>query len=696
MPGIAISAFALPPQAQSMAQWHYDEAFRLQEAGQLAQADSEHRLFLAIALHYVANARAALGEYSKAVPLFEEALNLTPDDADLNLDYAAAAVDGLDWKTGKALAANTLDLLKSKGLPPNPVAVSVLARAMMCKGEYKQAIEQFKTLTELKPGFESSYSLAGAYLALSDKASAQQILNEMPAKYGDSAALHMKLGRLYGQATFYDDAIAEFKAAIERDPQLRGVHFSLGATYMMRSGEPAFMLAEPELRKEIEIDPYAPLAFTALGRLELVQHRYSEAEGDLRRAVELDPASTAAYGLLGELFAATGRDADAEAAFRRQIALTLVRAKNDFEVQRAYFSLGRLLIKNGNAAEGRKDMDISRDLLYQKSQQMQSRLIGNALQLQVDKTRAASPDEVDQERHLESQLGAMIASSYDNLGVHAAIAGEFATAAGYFRQVAQWNSTVIGIDRKWGRAAFSAGDFASAIPPLSRTLDANPDDEKVRTMLGLSLFNTRDYARTVKVLEPMEAKLEQGSTLQLAYLGSMAIAGDATRGTAQLKALESAHPESPEIHRLLGEAYAARKQYPQAMKELHAALHADPASASAKHALALTTLASGDKSGASKLLAEMVKAGSADADVHYQLGCLLLESGSLTGAIEDLETAVKIAPSNAAYHRRLAEAFQKNEQPQEAEAEGEKSAAAEAENAPASDLPAPQLEELLI
>jgi tetratricopeptide (TPR) repeat protein len=685
---MAAIAFA---QAQSTAQWHYDEAFRLQEAGQIAQADTEHRLFLAAALHSVANARASLGEYSKAVPLYEEALDLTPDDPDVNLDYAAAAVDGLDWKTGKTLASNTLDLLKSKGLPPNPVAISVLARAMMGKGEYKSAIEELKIITELKPGFESSYSLAGAYLAVSDKASALQIFNEMPAKYGDSAVLHMKLGRLYGQTTFYDDAIQEFKAAIERDAQLRGVHFSLGATYMMRSGEPAFKLAEPELRKEIEIDSNAPLAYTALGRLELVQHRYSEAEADLNRAVELDPNSTAAYALQGQLYTETGRDAEAEGAFRRQIALTLVPAKNDFEVQRAYFSLGRLLMKKGSLAEGRKDMDISRDLLYQKSQQMQSRLQGNALQLQVDKTRQAGPEEVDQEKHIESQIGSMIASSYDNLGVHAAVGGEFATAAGYFRQAARWNSTVIGIDRKWGRAAFAAGDFSSAVAPLTRTLTSNPEDEMARSMLGLSLFNTHDYARAFKVLEPMEAKLEQNSPSQLAYLGSMAIAGDAAKGTAQLKTLEAAHPESPEIHRLLGEAYAARKQYPQAVKEFRTALRTDPANSSAKHALALTTLAMGDKAGARKMLTELVSAGSTDADVHYQLGRLLLDSGALTGAIENLEAAVKLSPSNASYHHQLAEAYQKNEQPQEAEAEGEKSAAAEAETAPP-----PELEELLI
>jgi len=83
---------------QQTAQQHYDEAFRLQEAGRIAEADREHKLFLAILLHEIANGRANLGEYGRAVPLYEEALGVTPDDFSLCMDYAGAALDGFDWK----------------------------------------------------------------------------------------------------------------------------------------------------------------------------------------------------------------------------------------------------------------------------------------------------------------------------------------------------------------------------------------------------------------------------------------------------------------------------------------------------------------------------------------------------------------------------------------------------------------------
>jgi tetratricopeptide (TPR) repeat protein len=161
---------------QHSAQQHYDEAFRLQEAGRTAEADREHKLFLAMALHDIANGRANLGEYGRAVPLYEEALGVTPDDFSLCMDYAGAALDGFDWKKAKAMATAALELQKRSGQPPSTAAVSILAQALMGTGQYRDALEQFKVMAELEPGYKSQFALAGAYLALGDKANAGKIL----------------------------------------------------------------------------------------------------------------------------------------------------------------------------------------------------------------------------------------------------------------------------------------------------------------------------------------------------------------------------------------------------------------------------------------------------------------------------------------------------------------------------------------
>jgi tetratricopeptide (TPR) repeat protein len=655
---------------QQTAQQHYDEAFRLQEAGRIAEADREHKLFLAILLHEIANGRANLGEYGRAVPLYEEALGVTPDDFSLCMDYAGAALDGFDWKKAKAMATAALEFEKRSGEAPSPAAVSILAQALMGTGQYRDALEQFKVMADLEPGYRSSFALAGAYLALGDKGNAGKIFGEMPAKFGDTAQLHMDIGRLYGQALYYDEAIEEFKKAIAKDDgTLAGLHYSLGATLMMRFGEPSYAAAEEELRKEIAVRPDESLAYTALGRIETMQHRYPEAEADLQRAVEYDPQSTDAYAQMGLLFTDEGKDAQAEDAFRKQIALTLVPAKHDYEVQRAHFQLGRLLEKNGNAEEGRKELEISRDLLYEKSQQVESKLRGAALLAPVEKTRPGSAEGLAALNAMEAQAGRILASSYDSLGVHAAIGGDFAAAAGYFSRAVQWDAAMNGEDRKWGRAAFAAKDYAQAVGPLGRALVLHPDDGEVRSMLGLSSYMTHDYARAVEVLQPMEASLDANTPLGLAYFGSAAVAGNSADGLARVKALEAAHPEAEDVHRLLGEAYAARKQYALAVKEFQTALGLTPADGDAKFGLANADIALGKKAEAQELLADLAKAGTKNGEVYFQLGKVQADLGQVKAAVSNLQSAVRLTPANPAYHRELAKALKRNEQPQEAERE---------------------------
>jgi len=670
LPGIGAALGQQQTEQQHSAQQHYDEAFRLQEAGRTAEADREHKLFLAMALHDIANGRANLGEYGRAVPLYEEALGVTPDDFSLCMDYAGAALDGFDWKKAKAMATAALELQKRSGQPPSTAAVSILAQALMGTGQYRDALEQFKVMAELEPGYKSQFALAGAYLALGDKANAGKIFGEMPAKFGDTAQLHMDIGRLYGQALYYDEAIEEFKKAIAKDDgTLAGLHYSLGATLMMRFGEPSYAAAEEELRKEIAVKPDESLAYTALGRIETMQHRYPDAEADLQRAVEFNPESTDAYAQMGQLYTDEGKDAQAEDAFRKQIALTLVPAKHDYEVQRAHFQLGRLLEKNGNVEEGRKELEISRDLLYEKSQQVESKLKGSALLAPVEKTRPVSAEELAALNAMEAQAGRILASSYDSLGVHAAIGGDFAAAAGYFGRAVQWDPTMNGEDRKWGRAAFAAKDYAQAVVPLSRALGLQPDDGEVRSMLGLSSYRSHDYARAVEALRPMEASLDVNTPLGLAYFGSAAVTGNSEDGLARLKTLEAAHPEDPELHRLLGEAYAARKQYAPAVKEFQTALGLAPADGYAKFGMAMTDLALGKKAEAQGLLADLAKSGPKNGEVYFELGKVQAELGQVKAAVGSLQNAVTLTPANPAYHRELAKALKMNEQPQEAERE---------------------------
>jgi len=655
--------------APSVMQRHYEAAFRLQQAGDASQADAEYKLFLGMALHRMANGHANLGDYARAATLYEEALRLMPNNRSVQTDYVGAALDASDWRKAKSMAAAVLDSLKATAQPPDLRAVSALGKSLLELGETQQALQQFKDAAELRPGFDTAFELAGAYLVIGDNSSATKILDGLPRRFGDTAALHMKLGSLYGGAKFFDEAIAEFNKALAMEPGLKGAHYSLGASYMMLSGEPSYIKAEAEFYKEIAIDPDNALVYMPLGRIAFGQHRYREAENYFKRAVELNRQNAANYLALGQLYKETGRAPEAEAAFRKAIALTLDPSKNGYEVEQAHFWLGRLLMQEGSDAEGRTELDISRNLLYLKEQQVESRLAGNAFQAVLDKTHEANAEGLAAEKAFEKQAGPPIASSYDNLGVNAANAGDLANASSYFEHAAEWNPTLADVDRNWGRAAFAARDYKQAVKPLSRVIALHPEDPHVRAMLGLSLCMIHDYAQTLQLLRPIEAKLEANPELAMAYAGSMAMAEDQSQGLARLTSLEEANPGVALVHTLLGEVYAGRKDYGPSADELRIALRLDPSNMDARSALALTDVAIGEKAEALQLLSQVAESGSKDGGIYFRLAQLQIEAGSAKAAVESMEAAIRLSPMDAAYHQELAEAYRRNAQPAEAERE---------------------------
>lgn len=660
--------------AKSPMQQHYEAAFRFQNAGNLSQADSEYKLFLAMVLHRIANGDARLGEYALAAPLFEEALRFNPDDPELQLDYSGAALDAADWNQAKASAASMLELLKRNGQPPDLRAVSALARALLELGDHRGALEQYKLANRLHPDFDTSAELASAYLVMGDSQSATKVLNELVEKSGDTAILHLKLGTVYGKVNFFAEAIDEFRKALAKDPGLKGAHYSLGASYMMQSGDIGFDRAEAEFRKEIALDPDNALVYGPLGRIALSRHKYSEAESDLKHAIALKQANAGVYLAMGELYKEEGNVTAAETAFRKGIALTLDPSRNAFEVERAHFWLGRLLVQNGNPDEGRKELDISRSLLYLKELEQQARMSGELiLQLPLARTREASPQDLAAQKMIVEQAAPVIASSYDNLGTNAANSGDYVRAFNYFRQAAQWNPALRNVFKNWSRAAFAAREYAQAVEPLRHELDQSPADSDVRAMLGFSLCISHNYAKALEVMQPIEPNLDANPQLAIAYAGSMAIAEDYSQGMARLKKLENANPGAALVHYLIGEAYASKGDYAQSASELHIALSLEPSNAETEDALALADIALGEKAEALQLLSQIAASRSADGEVFNRLAQLQIELGSTQAAIESLNAAINLKPMDAAYHQALAEAYRRNAQPEEADREARQS-----------------------
>ena len=513
----------------------YEAAQREQSNGDFPRAAEDYEGFLATALRHLAEGHVHAGDYLGSAKFFEEALAVVPKNAatDLRLAYAQAALLARDMPTAKAQAQVVVT-----AEPKNSTARLVLGEALLQMDENAEARNQLETAVALDPNYKNGLALATAYLALSDTKNATRLFREMSVGFGDKAGIHLDFGRAYAEAGDPELAIAEFKKAISLDPRLPEAHYCLGASYLLSQGQVGFPEAVKEFHRELELNPNDYFSLAQLGYVAFTERRFAEAEASLKRAAALDPRNPDNPLLLGQVYMQLNRPVEAEAALRKAIALTTDLARNHYQVQRAHYLLGRLLVQTGHADEAKREMQISASLLKQNMMRDQAKLRGTAMGETVgiapfERPLGQAPMDGKAKRELEgfaARTAPALADSYNNLGAIAAGSDEFATATGYFEKAAEWNPSLEGLDYNWGRAAFSANLYAQAVPPLSRYLAAHPQEQGARRVLGVSYFMLKDYAAVVRTLEPIASSLAATPQLANMYAQAQTLAPVAKKG----------------------------------------------------------------------------------------------------------------------------------------------------------------------
>jgi tetratricopeptide (TPR) repeat protein len=619
----------------------YDTAQRSQSTGDLSQAAENYRTFLAKALGELANSHAQIGDYARASALFDEALALDSDSASLQRDYASTVLQARDLKRAETLARGLLTeyLNDPKGLAE---AHQILGRTLHRMNRDQEARKELETAVSLDASVANQFDLAVVCLDLDDEKCAVQIFSGLETTLGDSPALHMQFGLAYGNSDFTPHAVTEFKKVIAEDPRYPGAHYSVAAA-LLAAGEDEKTLeeAETELKEELAISPSDFLTYAALGKIESSYHRYPEAERYLKRAIVLNPRNPDAFLYLGQMYFDTNRLTEAEADLRQAIKLTTDISRNHYQIQKAHFLLGRILMQQHQETEAHAEMQIAHafaDKALSKDKTELAGLLdnkptsGGAADARVDAAgmsaaspHAADPVAVGKQRTFEKQLTPAIADSYNNLGAIMATETNYAEALKYFQRAAAWSPSMEGLDYNMGHAAFMVADFADAAPALRRYIRSHPGDSRIRGALAMSEFMTHDYRACIDALKGAGEGVTSIPQMQYIYAESLVKTGQAASGKERLEELEVAHPEIAEVHRGLGEVWELEGDCQKAIDEL-------------------------DKS-------KQLNGG--DPETHYDLGKAELQCGSTSVAILDLETAVRLMPDDASYHQELASAYER-------------------------------------
>ena len=632
-------------------QQHLVDAQQLQRAGKLNEAAEQYRAFLADAVGELAMGYSVAKHYARAAGLFEQALALQPNSSSLLLGYAQAALMMGDLARAKTLAT---EFIQEHPDDHETLAQAhqVLGRTLLKLNMDHDARKELEAAVALDPTFPNGYGLAVACLDLDDEKCAVQIFGEMEKSFGDTAEIHLAFGRAYGDSDSQLRAVEEFRRAITENPRLPGAHYLLAAALLATGGDENHVKsADVELKKELVISPNDSATYAALGRLALTQNNYPEAEKYLQKSVLLDPQNPDAYLYLGQMYFATKRFAEAESQLRHCISLTTDVSRNRYQVQKAHYLLGRILIQKGQQNPGLAELNLARELSNRTLAQDKSKLAalmdtesqnvpGPATKAPVSASSVAVATDLLALRKVEArreQVRFALADSYNNLGAIAATNDDYSHAVTYFKRAAGWNPSLDGLDYNWARAAFAGSQFADVIEPLSRYLKLHPDDTGARSVLGISQFMIGNYPGCMETLQPVIGRPNLVSQAEYVYAESMIRTGQTGLGTERLRALEGSNPEISDVHRSLGEVLETQGEKQKALEEFRIAIHLSPR----------------------------------DAESHYDLGKIELEAGDTAAAVPELETAVRLSPDQEKFHRELADAYTAALRPADAEKEME-------------------------
>jgi predicted Zn-dependent protease len=177
-----------------------------------------------------------------------------------------------------------------------------------------------------------------AHLKAGDREAARKTLDESLPAAATPAQVAFLRGRAYYDATLFEDAIREYKAARDADASLPGISLELARTYVSARDNDA---AESELRALLKRQPHDAEASYLLGALLVTQGKEAEAVPLLEVARVAKPDGWGAYFYLGR---AKLQSNDAKAAtplLEKAAELNPDDGSVLYQLSRAYKALGR-------------------------------------------------------------------------------------------------------------------------------------------------------------------------------------------------------------------------------------------------------------------------------------------------------------------------------------------------------------------
>jgi tetratricopeptide (TPR) repeat protein len=239
------------------------------------------------------------------------------------------------------------------GTPPYRESLVFLGESYYLLARIPQAVESLeKAVAEGVRVNEVYYMLGNGYIQTREPAKAARAFAAMFQVPPESAASHLITAQMMVRQEFEEFAQKELERALEIDPKIPEAHYLLGQLAIFRG---QLDRGIEEMRREIALNPNFAMAYYRLGDAYQRREEWDAAIPWLQRSVWLNPTYSGPYILLGKAYMKKKELANAEGMLRRAIQI-------DPRNYSAHYMLGQTLIQEGKSDEGRKMLELSRDM----------------------------------------------------------------------------------------------------------------------------------------------------------------------------------------------------------------------------------------------------------------------------------------------------------------------------------------------
>jgi tetratricopeptide (TPR) repeat protein len=264
-------------------------------------------------LPHVGFAYQELGQMDKAIAVFEEAKQASPDDPS-----AAAYLIEANIAAKKYAAAAALARAAAQDHPDDLRLARLEAQALRQSGKPDEGIAVLESAAKQHADDPTAYVALAQYYSDADRsAKAITLLQEARTKFPDDTSIVFELGAVFDKDKKFADAEATFRELLKRDPENAAAMNYLG--YMLAERGERLDESVGLLKKALAMEPDNGSYLDSLGWAYYKEDKLDLAEDNLKRAADQQRTNSVIQDHYGEVLFKLGRYQDAIAAWTRAL-----------------------------------------------------------------------------------------------------------------------------------------------------------------------------------------------------------------------------------------------------------------------------------------------------------------------------------------------------------------------------------------